>query len=161
VTVHAERSWAEIDGPYRYILGRAWGPEENPVLWVMLNPSTADAEKDDPTIRRCISFSKAWGHGALVVVNLYALRSTDPRALLAHPSAVGPSNDAHILAEVLRAGLVVAAWGAHPAVAFRAPIVSEILGRSAVCLGHTAAGHPRHPLYVKGSAALVPLRRIH
>lgn len=68
-------------GRYRYSLRRRWADGGPPACWIMLNPSTADAEKDAPTIRRCIGFSKAWGHNALVVVNLFALRSTDPTAL--------------------------------------------------------------------------------
>src|SRR5262249_14212908 len=84
-------------GRYRYSLTRRWGDAAEPrALFVMLNPSTADAEQDDPTIRRCIGFAKAWGMGSLEVVNLYALRATDPAALLSAPDPIGPKNDTMI-----------------------------------------------------------------
>lgn len=83
---------ASISGDYRYRLGRAWagGPT---CTFIMLNPSTADADQDDPTIRRCVGFAKALGCGALEVVNLYAYRATNPRDLLRQDERVGPEND--------------------------------------------------------------------
>jgi hypothetical protein len=151
-------------GTYRYSLGRRWNepmPERLPVLdlWVMLNPSTADAEIDDPTIRRCIAFSRSWGADGLRVVNLFALRSTDPAALNRHPDPIGPRNDAtlKLLAQATRelGGRIVCAWGAHPMAAVRGRMVLPLLG-DAMCLGTTKAGAPRHPLYVRGDTALTP-----
>jgi hypothetical protein len=82
-------------GTYRYRLGRRWA--EGPVdVWIMLNPSTADATVDDRTIRRCMEFSRRWGAGALVVGNLFALRATDPAELVRHPDPIGPDNDEHL-----------------------------------------------------------------
>ena len=139
--------------PYRYTLGRRWagGPT---VTWVMLNPSTADAYEDDPTIRRCIGFSKAWAFGALEVVNLFAWRATDPRELLTAAEPVGESNDAAIIRSATSASRVVCAWGQHKAIGQRAERVLELLRKwstaERVCLGRTAAGMPRHPLYVRG-----------
>lgn len=159
------RSWARFSpcNAYRYLLGRRWAPEGKggSVLWVMLNPSTADATADDPTIRRCVGFSKAWGYGALEVVNLFAFRATDPADLRAEPSAIGPENDQHILDALRRPELVVAAWGAEgwQAMRERAKQVGGLL-MHAPCkvsmLGATKDGSPRHPLYVRGDAQPLP-----
>lgn len=148
------------DRRYRYRLGRRWG--DGPlVAWVMLNPSTADATVDDPTIRRCIAFSRDWGFGALVAVNLFALRSPDPRALLREPDPVGPRAQRPLRAALREADLVVAGWGnaplAHPALLDRALQVRWMLPAGAVCLGLTGPGQPRHPLYVPADQAPVPL----
>lgn len=157
-------SWAVLsdDGVYRYELGRRWadGPCD---LWIMLNPSTADATLDDPTIRRCIGFSKGWGAGSLIVVNLFALRATDPAALLRHPDPVGPDNDERIADLAASAERVVAAWGAHKLAAPRARELARGIADgdwttlSVKALGTTKAGAPRHPLYVRGDTELVPL----
>jgi hypothetical protein len=99
---------------YRYRLWRRWS--DGPVVnFVMLNPSTADAEQDDPTVRRCVGFAKSWGAGGLVVTNLYALRSTDPKALWTADDPVGPENAFHLGSGALGADTVVCAWGAEGA----------------------------------------------
>lgn len=153
-----DRSGAEFSScrRYRYRLWRRWG--DGPwVCWIMLNPSTATATEDDPTIRRCISFSKRWGCGSLDVVNLFAFRSTDPAALKNEDDPVGPENNAAILKSVDRAALVVAAWGVHGTLDGRDARVKALLSGRLQCLGTTKEGHPRHPLYVAGSTALVAL----
>lgn len=103
------------DGKYRYLLRRSWSPPgEKTIAWVMLNPSTADAMQDDATIRRCISFSKAWGYDSLTVVNLYAYRHHNPKRLLEQDDPVGKWNPT-IIRAVLNAPdtrEVVFAWGA-------------------------------------------------
>jgi hypothetical protein len=139
-------------GPYRYLLHRRWSDAPT-ALFVMLNPSTADDLRDDPTIRRCIGFARRWRLGGLEVVNLYALRATDPRELFAHGAPVGPDNDDAIRDAAARAQTIVVAWGAHAARdRARATRVVEILrGRALGCLGVNAGGTPRHPLYVPGS----------
>src|SRR5262245_13227298 len=111
-----QQSSAELSpcGRYRYALTRTWGDPKKVVCWVMLNPSTADADQDDPTIRRCLGFSRAWGAGGLVVVNLFALRATDPDQLRIAADPVGPDNDSH-LSTAAFGRLVVAAWGARGA----------------------------------------------
>jgi hypothetical protein len=147
------------DGLYRYTLDRTWNPSRGWVAWVMLNPSTADGLADDATIRRCIGFTRAWGYGALRVVNLYALRSTEPDALWSHPDPVGPDNDHHLrltAAGAARYGFpIVAAWGAFPRADARVEQVLKLpcMDRLSV-LKLTKGGRPGHPLYLKGD--LVP-----
>lgn len=140
-------------GTYRYTLTREWGEGRDGVLWIMLNPSTADAEQDDPTIRRCIAFSKAWGASRLEVVNLYAYRATDPRELLKAADPIGPDNDREIEQAILRATWIVAAWGTKGGE--RGGQIRRWLRerwyRTPFTLGLTKDGHPRHPLYVPSS----------
>jgi hypothetical protein len=144
-----------LDRTYRYRLDRAWGDGPR-VLWVMLNPSTADAFVEDPTVKRCMSFTRAWGYKGLTVVNLFAMRSPYPADLLHHDDPVGPGNDDFIAVQALQAAVVVAAWGAHRFAGQRGTEVMKILGSRAKCLGITKDGLPRHPLYVKGGTELVP-----
>lgn len=144
-------------GQYRYWLERAGDLlAARPLPFLMLNPSTADAQLDDPTIRRCRGFAKTLGYSGIIVVNLYALRSTDPAALWAHPDPVGPENDQHII-RATDSGEVVCAWGAN-AQRERVEDVVRMLrygGRRMHCLGTTRDGHPRHPLYVRADQPLV------
>lgn len=116
----------------------------------MLNPSTADATQDDPTIRRCVGFAEARSFTHLAVVNLFALRSTDPEMLAVDHDPVGPENDKWIQEEIAKARLVVVAWGAHQFARERAAHVLKMIPADLgpVCLGKTKAGYPRHPLYV-------------
>jgi hypothetical protein len=127
------------------------------VTFIMLNPSTADATNDDPTIRRCVAFAKREGASHLSVVNLFAYRTPSPAELKAAKEPVGPENDRYIREEVARAAVVVAAWGAHPFASARAKDVYEDVGgaREFMCLGRTKAGAPRHPLYVSNATPLV------
>jgi hypothetical protein len=135
---------------YRYGLFRMWDLDRPPVLFVGLNPSTADELADDPTIRRCVRFARDWGYGGLMMANLFAFRATKPDAMPATSVAIGPDTDVwlHRLRE--RAGLVVAAWGAHPVASLRAERVAALLGDVHI-LGLTAGGAPRHPLYMRAS----------
>lgn len=136
-------------GRYRYLLSRRWAPGPA-ALFVMLNPSTADDLRDDPTIRRCVGFARRWRAPAVEVVNLYALRATDPRDLFAHGAPVGPDNDAAIADAAARAQTIVVAWGAHGARDPRrvARVIELLRGRALACLGANAGGSPRHPLFV-------------
>lgn len=145
-------------GRYRYWLTRRWS--DAPLLaWVMLNPSTADASQDDPTIRRCMGFARGWGYGGIVVVNLFAFRATKPDDVWSEgAAAVGPDNDRHIL-EQTRDRRVIAAWGTLGNTYRRDSHVMRLLaGRDVHHIGLTKDGHPRHPLYVPGGA--VPSRYI-
>lgn len=142
-------------GIYRYALERWWDNGLPSVLFVMLNPSTADGTKDDPTIRRCIGFARSWGYGGLLVGNLFAYRATDPRELPADDTAIGPENAAQLDRLARRASLIVAAWGGHKRAVDRAPLVAARLG-TLHALDFTRAGAPRHPLYVTANARPIP-----
>lgn len=139
-------------GDYRYRLERRWDADLPAVAFIMLNPSTADADIDDPTIRRCVGFAKSWGFGALIVGNLFALRSTDPKALYSHPDPVGPDNDRQLLAIAQSARKIICAWGTHGALHDRGREVAERFEFFPLAvLKVTAEGHPVHPLYVAAS----------
>lgn len=160
----AEPRWLESAadfsacGRYRYRLLRVWDRSRPRCLWVMLNPSAADERTLDPTVRRCFDFSLSWGCGALDVVNLFALRSSDPAALYRSPPVDAPGeegrNDRTILAAAHEADLVVAAWGAHGKLAARGEEVAALLARVAPVhvVRFTADGSPGHPLYLPASA---------
>lgn len=144
-------------GAYRYRLWRTWDEIAPTVGFTMLNPSTADAAKDDATIKRCLGFARSWGYGGLVVVNLFALRSTDPAALYTHADPVGPDNDGHIDQVRASVPMMIAAWGAHGALRGRGAKVLDTLDMRH--LGLTKDGHPRHPLYLRGDARPMPFSR--
>ncbi len=145
-------------GLYRYRLSRIWEPTKPPLVWIMLNPSTADAEIDDPTIRRCMSFSRREGAGSMEVLNLFALRSTDPAALLSAADPIGPDND-HWIAEVTRGqDRVVCAWGAYGYLLDRGREVVRRLRDREIPMqtfGLTVHRQPKHPLYISGDLPLV------
>ena len=145
-------------GAYRYRLSRTRSDGAGVVTFVMLNPSTADAEVNDPTIRRCIGFAWDWGYRALTVVNLFAYRATTPKELRRAKNPVGPANDEHLLAAVDAAEAVVAAWGVHGALHGRDREVMDLLAKRAelTCLGVTKGGLPRHPLYMPKRARPTP-----
>lgn len=142
---------------YRYTLERRWDPRRPVVMFVGLNPSTADETHDDPTVRRCLGFARRWRFAALLMTNLFALRSTDPRALREAEDPIGPRNDEHLRRCRARAALVVAAWGARGGLGRRDERVLVTLPE-AHCLGATRGGRHRHPLYLPSSARLRRLR---
>lgn len=133
-------------GLYRYTLTRQWGHGEF-VMFVGLNPSTADAMIDDPTIRRCIGFAKTWGFAGLLMGNIFAWRATDPRKMLSAADPVGPGNDTFLRLMASQAALIVAAWGAHGGHLGRDVAVRAMLPRLHF-LRLTKDGHPGHPLYL-------------
>lgn len=148
---------AFIDGVYRYSLWRRLGGARRRVLFIMLNPSTADETADDPTIRRCATFARSWGYGRLEVCNLFAYRATDPRQLRRVGDPVGPLNDAMIARAMRRVECVVVAWGVEGARSRRADVVMGLLRSSTVyCVGTTRDGFPRHPLYVRRDTPMAP-----
>ncbi len=144
---------------YRYTLHRRWSPGPRRVCFCMLNPSTADARKNDPTVRRCIGYAMDWGFDALEVVNIFALRSTDPAALARDPDPVGPRNTNAIVRAALRSEFTVAAWGVHGALGARGVfILGKLCPKADVrSLGITREGHPKHPLYLPRTAQPEPI----
>ena len=147
------------DRKYRYTLLRNFGPGRRPgvaptVSFICLNPSTADEVKNDPTVTRCIKFAQRWGYGSMYMLNIFALRSTDPLELYRQTDPIGPFNDEYILRAVERSSLVVAGWGNHGALLSRGWNVIKLLQMAGVRLMRlgslTIAGQPRHPLYLKG-----------
>lgn len=146
-------------GKYRYRLDRELGgfAGEGRISFVMLNPSTADATQDDPTIRRCIGFARAWGAARLTVVNLFAFRSTDPDALysMSKAEAIGPENDQHIWEVWNQSKLVICAWGNHGKLHGRAADVLRLGSSVSTPMAlkiNAKSGQPAHPLYLKGDA---------
>lgn len=147
------------DGLYRYSLQRKWGESGRRITFIGLNPSTADSTTDDPTIRRCIGFAKAWGGTSLSMVNLFALRSTNPKALFLAPDPIGPENDEWLERIMCSSDLIVAAWGNHGSFLNRA---SEIVDRFADrlhALAITGQGEPGHPLYIRSDTIPFKLLR--
>lgn len=143
-------------GKYRYLLTRDWNHDEESgvtfasrrVAFIGLNPSTADAENDDPTIRRCIGFAKTWGFNGLVMVNLFAYRATKPEDMMAAADPVGPDNLAtlenlHNLAE-----FKIAAWGKHGSFQGQGDYVKSIISGQLCYLRLNKDGSPAHPLYL-------------
>ena len=136
---------------YRYDLNRVWDAAKGSVLFVMLNPSTADERRNDPTVERCERRARSMGYGSLWVVNIFAYRATDPRDMRRAEDPVGPGNDAAILEGLAWADRVICAWGTHGEHRGRGPEVAALLratGRELLHLGLSKAGHPKHPLYI-------------
>ncbi len=152
-------------GKYRFSLWRSFPSmrgERGVVNFLMLNPSTADHEKDDPTIRRCIGYARAWGYGKLIITNIFALRSTDPRVLNTHEDPVGDDNDLHIVEEAQRSQMTVLAWGNHGQINGRGMKALQLLIHLPVtlsCLGKNKTGEPVHPLYQARDLKPIPLYR--
>lgn len=159
------RGASDAAGPWRFHLGRTWGDGPR-ALWVLHSPSVADAADDDPTLRRCVGFSRAWGAGGLDVVNLFAWRATRPRDVATaarggHDVVQADRRDAWIRALAPASPWVVLGWGASPRPTDeRARVVALLaeLGVTPLCLGTTVAGDPRHPLYVRGDTTPGPWR---
>ena len=155
------------DGRYRYNLVR-WLDDlmtrKPTALFIMLNPSTADAREDDQTIRRCTRFARDWGFGKLIVVNLFGWRATDAGELARAPDPIGPDNEMEIARALRVADLVLCAWGSSTGGILRlkreqAAVICHLIvmaGHTPMCLGTTAAGWPRHPLFVKADVRPMP-----
>ena len=165
------------EGGYRYKLGRDWSGEQYPqlpldvvlesagiiesrdpkqpfryALFIMLNPSTADATRDDPTVAKCIRLARRWGFDGLQVRNIFAIRGTDPAVIKTAVDPVGPKNDAAIVEAAAdpRCGLIVAAWGNHGSFGNRSQQVKKLLeelGKPVYCFRMSKHGEPEHPLY--------------
>ncbi len=142
-------------GLYRYWLRRSWDSTLPQCAFVGLNPSTANAKTDDPTLRRCIDFAQQWGFGSLFMVNLFSLRATDPRELLGVDDPIGPRTNLWLRRAKRESQLIIAAWGNGGALHNRHSTVAKLLGDMR-CLGVTASGMPRHPLYCQKATPPIP-----
>ena len=153
---------------YRYAL--TWGldtwpdPRRGVCVFLMLNPSTANAFRLDPTLTRCKAFAEREGHGWLHVVNLFAFRATDPADMKRADDPVGPENDRHILRALesidIAGGTLICGWGTHGVHQGRDAHVLDLVAKSGItphCLKQTKAGHPGHPLYLRADSPVVPL----
>lgn len=143
---------------WRYRLWRRWG--DGPMInFLMLNPSTADAFANDPTVARCQRRARDWGYGGLHVTNLFAWRATDPAALREAADPVGADNDAYILEVAEESACIVCAWGVHGRYQQRGACVTRSLEQAGIqlyCLQLTASGEPGHPLYLGDQPGPVP-----
>ncbi len=150
------------DRRYRYTLSRPLeGGNRRAVMFLMLNPSTADETANDPTITRCIRFASDWGYGRLYVGNLSPLRSTDPKALQRagpEPTDIAACNGKYIALCSGRSDLVVLAYGRSGRWEGRSEAVMEHLATNTPirCLGFNKDGSPKHPLYIPANAELRP-----
>lgn len=129
---------------------------------ILLNPSTADETQDDPTIRRCIGYARSWSYSRLIITNLFAFRSTDPKGLLRADDPVGPDNNEHIRVQATLADRVVIGWGAHGHLLNRGDAVLDLLrliGIHPFCLTRTNGGQPGHPLYLPKDLSAVLFER--
>ena len=141
------------DRQYRYVLHREWLVGEETVAFVMLNPSTADEVENDPTVTRCVGYAMRWRYRQLVVLNIFALRSTDPRLLYDHPDPVGPDNERWFREVLPSCAQVVCAWGNHGRLHAQGQVAMEWIrdaGHVSRMLRITMAGQPQHPLYLPG-----------
>lgn len=149
----------EQHNKYRYLLECNWNTELEKVTFILLNPSIADYEICDPTLNRCVQFSKSWGFGGMNIVNLFALISTNPDVLIEHDNPVGDENDQYIINAVKNSSQVIYGWGEkHGSIRNRDSIVKELLNKyNPHCIKKTKNGlHPRHPLFLKKDLRPIP-----
>lgn len=151
-TVMSKAAKISDDSRYRYELSRIWDETKPNILFIMLNPSTADHMVDDPTIKRVINFSIEWGYGGVYVVNLYAFRSTDPKGLKTIDDPIGPENREHIRRLIQNkdnnVDRVVYAWGNEE----KEPEWLRDIVKEPYCIALSKKGIPKHPLYLKGDS---------
>src|SRR5271165_255883 len=140
---------------YRYRLTRTWDGSKPYVLFILMNPSTADPDSDDPTIAKCCRFARAWGYGGIVVANTFAYRCTDQKRLTELADPIGPENDEHIIEMAKKAAIVVFAYGkpGRKSLRSRGPALAKLIVQKAGVKPHilslTKDGTPKHPLYLK------------
>lgn len=141
---------------YRFALWRTWDESKPNVMFIGLNPSTADENKDDPTLTRCINYAKNWGFGGVCIANLFAYRATDPNEMKTEKDPIGSENNKWLMQLYNNAGLVVAAWGNDGVYLGRSKQVKKLLP-NLHCLKLNKSGEPAHPLYQKADIEPVPL----
>ena len=144
---------------YRYSLSRIWDNQKKFVLFIGLNPSTADEEVDDPTIRRCFGYAQKWGYGGFIMVNLFAYRTTLPSNLKKVKYPVGRDNDKYIVKLSKKADITVAAWGNNGNLYRRDKQVLSLVP-NLMCLKVNKSGQPAHPLYLKKDLKLTKFARL-
>ena len=149
-------------GRYRYLLERRWDDGPN-CLFIGLNPSTATADRDDATVRKCVALARTWGFSGMTMANLFAVRCRYPRVLSTHQDPVGPDNDRFLLPAVKQAHTVVAIWGnhglkSHGQLARRDHYILSVRD-DWQCIGITTYGAPKHPLYVANSSPMANFTR--
>ncbi len=145
---------------WRYTLRRTWDRAKPRLLWILLNPSTADETRDDPTNRRGMGFAYSWGYGSLVFCNLFAVRTPEPAEMKKASDPVGPQNNIWILGEAHEADKIVLGWGVYGSHLGRDRDVLRLLRDFELyCLGRTKGGHPKHPLYLRRDTPLELFRR--
>lgn len=156
------------DELYRFLLTREWEPGKRSLVSIGLNPSTADAKIDDPTIKKEVKFARAWGCGSLIKVNLFAWRSTDPSVLPGLSDPVGKDNDCYILEATRKRHaeaplpMILCAWGNGGELHERGLKVTRMLsgmGRELLCLTKNKNGEPAHPLYQRDDSKPIPYTR--
>lgn len=147
------------NGKYRYLLGRRISDSPRRLLFIMLNPSTADANRSDNTITRCTNFARDWGYGTMEVVNLFAYRTPDVSELRQADEPVGPHNDSWIRNALISADRVILAWGNHGSYNGRSKQVTQMAldATQPYHLGLNKTGEPKHPLYLPSDTAPIPL----
>lgn len=143
---------------YRYVLWRIWDTTKPTVMFICLNPSTADEQDDDKTVIRCINFAKSWGYGGLYMTNLFAYRSTDKSILYSIKTPIGEQNDSYIFEYTKKADKVIAAWGNDGCHLNRSQCISQLIPHL-FCLEINQTGEPKHPLYANGSLTPKPYTR--
>ena len=165
--MHKEAQFNE-ERTHRYTLLRHWSGNKPPVNLLMCNPSTADENVLDPTVKRCLDYAQRWGYGSLWVTNLFAFRSTEPEGLFDVNDPVGDENDYYIQFTANfcyeRGGLTVCAWGSIPILRrilpIRAQQVKDMLRHSGAiqlyCLKQNKDGQPAHPLYLPKTLTPIP-----
>jgi len=137
-------------GKYRYSLTRVWDQTRPSVLFIGLNPSTADGCDDDNTIRKCVKFANSWGFGSIIMINLFSYRATEPKDMKAAYDPVGPLNDQYLKSHAEQTEFIVCAWGKDGGFKNRNNDVIKLLSKHQFnCLKLTKDGHPWHPLYLK------------
>jgi hypothetical protein len=144
---------------WRYLLWRRWDAARPLANFLMLNPSTADEFKLDPSCTRARNYVEEWGFGGILITNIFGWRATDPKDMKAARDPVGRGNDAAILEAARAARLVVCAWGNHGAHRERASNVLHLLRSGRVELTYlkmNPSGHPAHPLYLPGKLKPLP-----
>jgi hypothetical protein len=136
------------DRLYRYSLSRIWDSSLPTVMFIGLNPSTADETENDPTINRCIGFAKSWGYGGLVMTNLFAFRSTDPKILKSVKEPIGDKNNDWLIQLAKESKIIIAAWGTNGTLLNRDKEIKKLFP-TLYCLELSKENHPKHPLYLK------------